>query len=113
MKKTERKDHGEAQRIHFKNRIEERFGLTVNFNGYWKIMDAIRGEKSSQVQATYLFSDSRNRHVYHVDYGEKEFIVVFASNTQEIVTVFPEKNIVMDRWNEMMYNLYQNLLEEK
>lgn len=79
-----KKPKSQSERIHFKRRLRERYGIRINRNAYRELVDRVLlGE------TTYIFKQSNTRTIHRMIICNKSVIVVYDSMRRELVTALP------------------------
>lgn len=102
MSKRKKRSKAHCERIHFKKRLHERFGLRINRYEYHDLVNDIKCGRTE-----FLYSQSNSRSVHRVQFGlqEKhlrqplkfklegntvELLVVYDNSRGELITVLPQ-----------------------
>lgn len=83
-KRVKQNIHAINQRIHAKNRIFQRYGITLNQKTYYTLIKQIQTNK-----AIFVGRETPSRTKWIVSYNENQFPVIYDSNKHTIVTFLP------------------------
>jgi len=79
-----RKPKAQSERIHFKRRLRERYGIRINRIAYRTLVDKVRAGNSQ-----YLFKQSNTRAVHRIEIGDIPVTVIYDNLRSELITALP------------------------
>lgn len=83
-KRIKQNPHAVNQRIHAKNRIYERYGITLNQQTYHSLVKQIQANK-----AVFVGRETPSRTKWIISYEGQQIPVIYDSNKHTIVTFLP------------------------
>ena len=79
-----KKPKAQSERIHFKRRLRERYGIRINRIAYRSLVDKVRSGNS-----TYLFKQTNTRAVHRIQVQDTPVTVIYDTMRGELVTALP------------------------
>ena len=89
---------GSTVSAHFKNRMEERFGITLS----WEEIESIK-TKIENGEAKFVRQESASIDLYRLNFWRQEITVVYNHKKKILITVLPERDIrckVTHQWEK-------------
>ena len=80
----------QSERIHFKRRLYQRFGIILSRNEYREIKKIIQNKKINGIR------ENNRKTKYHIKYKDCEFDVIYDKIRKELITVLPPKEELND-----------------
>ena len=75
----------QSERVHFKRRLRERYGMHINRHEYRNIVNRVKSGMSS-----CILVQSNTRSVHRIPYKDREIIAVYDKQRGELITALPE-----------------------